>query len=328
MNITELVDPLLTKLQTWLTEFIALLPNLIIAIVVLVVAVFMARWVRKGVRHLMERVSNYSSVNSLVATVGRIAVLSAGVLVALGVVGLDGVVTGLVAGVGVAGLALGFAFQDIAANFISGFMLAIRRPIREGEIIETNDYLGQVEEINLRTTIIDTFQGQRVIVPNKEVLQNPLINYSQRKKRRIDLSCGVAYGDDLEKAEELALQTVRAIEYRDDSKDVDLYYNEFGDSSVNFVIRFWVNFSKQTDYLRAQSDSIKRLKRAYDDAGITIPFPIRTLDFGVVGGEKLNEVLPRSMYRENGEGGPGTNTESKPASDPPAQPSPEPPSQP
>ncbi|PSQ84025.1 MAG: hypothetical protein BRD44_02270, partial [Bacteroidetes bacterium QS_7_67_15] len=80
-----------------------------------------------------------------------------------------------------------------------------------------------------------------------------------------------------------------------------LYYNEFGDSSVNFVIRFWVEFTAQTDYLRAQSDSIMRLKRAYDDADVTIPFPIRTLDFGVVGGEKLNEVLPRSMYREDGE---------------------------
>lgn len=295
----EAVQQVLDKLQAWLTNLIELLPNLVVAILVFVLFVFLARLARKGLYRLMERVSDYTSVNSLIATVGRVVVLAAGLLIALGIVGLDGVVTGIVAGAGVVGLALGFAFQDIAANFLSGFMLAIRRPIREGDIIETNDYLGKVTEINLRTTIIDTFQGQQVIVPNKDVLQNPILNYSKRKQRRIDLSCGVAYGDDLEKAEEIALETVRAIEYRDESRDVDLYYNEFGDSSINFVVRFWVTFVKQTDFLAAQSDSIKRLKRAYDEAGVTIPFPIRTLDFGVVGGEKLSEVLPRSMYRDD-----------------------------
>ena len=317
----EAVQQVLDELSGWLTDFIELLPNLVVALLVFVLFVFLARLARRGSRGLMDQVSDYSSVNGLVATVVRIAVLSAGFLIALGIIGLDGVVTGIVAGVGVVGLALGFAFQDIAANFISGFMLAIRRPIREGDIIETNDHLGKVEEINLRTTHIDTFRGQQVIVPNKEVLQTPIINYSRHGMRRIDLGCGVAYGDDLEKAKEIALETVRGIEYRDESRNVDLYYNEFGDSSINFVIRFWVEFTKQTDYLRAQSDAIMRLKRAYDEADITIPFPIRTLDFGVVGGEKLNEVLPRSMYREDGEAGAraGAGTSASEASEAPPE---------
>lgn len=296
----EAVQQVVAKLNTWLTNFIELLPNLVVALLVFALFVFLARLAHKALRRLMNRVSSHGHVNSLMATMGRIAVMAVGFFLALDIVGLDDVVLTILAGVGVLGLALGFAFQDIATNFISGFLLAIRRPFREGEIIETNDYLGKVEEINLRTTILDTFQGQRVIIPNQEVLANPLINFSQRGRRRIDLSCGVAYGDDLEKAKEVAIETVESIEYRDESRDVDLYYNEFGGSSVNFVIRFWVAFTKQTDYLHAQSDSIMRLKRAYDEAGITIPFPIRTLDFGVVGGEKLNEVLPRSLYREDG----------------------------
>jgi small conductance mechanosensitive channel len=300
-GVSEMTDPLVTKLQTWLTEFVALLPNLAVALIVILVAFLMARLVQRGVRTLMESVSDYAHVNDLVSTIARIGVILAGFFIALSILKLTGVVAALLAGAGVVGLALGFAFQDIASNFISGFMLAIRRPFHDGDIIETNDYLGKVDEINLRTTVIDTFRGQRVIIPNKEVLGNPMVNYSQRGMRRIDLSCGVAYGDDLEKAKRVALETVEGIEYRDESRDVDLYYNEFGDSSVNFVIRFWVEFTAQTDYLRAQSDSIMRLKKAYDDADVTIPFPIRTLDFGVVGGEKLNEVLPRSMYREDGE---------------------------
>ncbi|PSQ81201.1 MAG: mechanosensitive ion channel protein MscS [Bacteroidetes bacterium QS_8_68_15] len=308
-----MTDPLVTKLQTWLTEFVALLPNLAVALIVILVTFLVAGLVRRGVRTLMESVSNYAHANNLVATVARIGVILTGFFIALSILKLTGVVATFLAGAGVVGLALGFAFQDIAANFISGFMLAIRRPFHEGDIVETNDYLGKVDEINLRTTIIDTFQGQRVIIPNKEVLGNPMVNYSQRGRRRIDLSCGVAYGDDLEKAKRVALETVRSIEYRDESKDVDLYYNEFGGSSVNFVIRFWVEFTAQTDYLHAQSDAVMRLKKAYDDTDVTIPFPIRTLDFGVVGGEKLNEVLPRSMYRENG-GSSGPGASASPAS--------------
>jgi small conductance mechanosensitive channel len=292
---------LVENLQSWLAGLIELLPKLGLALVVILLTFLVARLVRRGVRNVMRRVSEYEHVNNLVATIARVGLIVGGLFIALTIIELGEVVAALLAGVGVAGLALGFAFQDIAANFISGFILAIRRPFREGDILETGDHIGIVEEINLRTTIIDSFQGQRVIIPNQDVLGHPMINYSERGMRRIDLSCGVAYGDDLEKAKQVALETVENIEYREESKGVDLYYNEFGDSSVNFVVRFWVEFTKQTDYLRAQSDSIMRLKKAYDDTDLTIPFPIRTLDFGVVGGEKLNEVLPRSMYRENGD---------------------------
>jgi small conductance mechanosensitive channel len=292
---------LVENLQSWLAGLIELLPKLGLALVVILLTFLVARPVRRGVRNVMRRVSEYEHVNDLVATIARVGLIVGGLFIALTIIELGEVVAALLAGVGVVGLALGFAFQDIAASFISGFILAIRRPFREGDILETGDHIGIVEEINLRTTIIDSFQGQRVIIPNQDVLGHPMINYSERGMRRIDLSCGVAYGDDLEKAKQVALETVENIEYREDSKGVDLYYNEFGGSSVNFVVRFWVEFTKQTDYLRAQSDSIMRLKKAYDDTDLTIPFPIRTLDFGVVGGEKLNEVLPRSMYRENGD---------------------------
>jgi small conductance mechanosensitive channel len=300
-SVGDATNQLVEKLQTWLTDFIELLPSLAIALVVVALSFIVARFVRRGTRTLMGRASSYVHVNSLVATIARLAVIVGGVLIALSLVGLGELAVAAAGAAGIVGLALGFAFQDIAANFISGFMLAIRRPFCEGDILETGDHTGIVEEINLRTTIVDSFQGQRVIIPNKDVLGNPMINYSERGMRRIDLSCGVAYGDDLEKAKQVALETVENIEYREESKDVDLYYNEFGGSSVNFVVRFWVEFNKQTDYLHAQSDAMMRLKKAYDDTDITIPFPIRTLDFGVVGGEKLNEVLPRSMYRENGE---------------------------
>jgi len=112
----------------------------------------------------------------------------------LSILKLNTAVTSILAGAGIIGLALAFAFQDIAANFISGIFISFRRPLRVGDIVKVKDYMGKVEEINLRDTILRTFQGQTVIIPNKEVFQNPIENFSRLGKRRIDLWIGVSYG--------------------------------------------------------------------------------------------------------------------------------------
>jgi len=299
---------LVDKLTDWYVEFVALLPNMLIAAVILVLTIYASRLAQRAVRAAVQRVSTYKNVNNLAVSLTKGVVAAIGIFAALSVVGLGTVVATLLAGAGIAGLALGFAFQDVAANFISGVLLAVRRPFREGEIVESNGHEGTVEEVNLRATHLRTFQGQIVVIPNKQVLQAPLVNFSRTGSRRIDLACGVAYGDDLEKAKELALETIEAIEFRDEEKAVDLYYKGFGGSSIDFVVRFWVPFAKQTDYLRAQSDSIMRLKAQFEANDITIPFPIRTLDFGVVGGEKLSEALPAELF-SGGEGTAGTDAE-------------------
>lgn len=100
-------------------------------------------------------------------------------------------------------------------------------------------------------------------------------------------------GEDLQRVEDITLAAVKSIDYLRKDKPIDFYYQEFGNSSINFVVRYWVNFHKLTDYLRALSDGIKRIKVAYDKNNITIPFPIRTLDFGIKGGKTPGEVLPK-----------------------------------
>ena len=120
-------------------------------------------------------------------------------LLYLSILQLDKAVTSILAGAGIIGLALAFAFQDIAANFISGIFISFRKPIKLGDVVKINDYMGKVEQINLRDTIILTFQGQMVIIPNKDVFQSPIENYSLLGRRRLDLVVGVSYGDDLEK---------------------------------------------------------------------------------------------------------------------------------
>ena len=278
-----------------------LLPNLVIAALIVAVAVVIARLARRGMHGLLRRTSSYEQVNHLLSTIVYVVVLAVGTFIALGVIGADKAVTSLLAGAGIVGLAIGFAFQDLASNFIAGILLSIRRPFIEGDIIETADYFGTVVEVNLRSTRLRTFQGQIAIIPNAQVFQNPVENFSTGE-RRVDLRCGVAYGDDLEKAREVAINALRGLDGVDPNRPVNLYYEEFGDSSVNFVLCYWLDFRKQPDFLAAQSEGIIAVKKAFDAHGITIPFPIRTLDFGVVGGERLDEILPQRFYGdENGQ---------------------------
>lgn len=290
-NIYELITG---KLEAWLTSAIEMLPNLVLALLVVIAFYVLARVIRKFVGKALSRVTDNKTVTGLAQTLLAILVLGIGLFFALSILNLDGTVTSLLAGAGIIGLALGFAFQDIAANFIAGVLLSIRHPFGIGDIIETNGLFGTVEKLNLRNTILRTPQGQFIYVPNKVVYENPFTNYTKIGKRRIDLACGVSYGDDLEKARKIAVDTLSSLDMRDESKEVEFYYNEFGDSSINFSIRFWINFDRLPDFWGAQSEAIMALKKAYDKNDIMIPFPIRTLDFGIRGGEKLNKVMETS----------------------------------
>jgi len=296
----------LGTLRGWWHGFFEMLPNLVVAVLVVIVAAFVARLVRRVVTSLLHRATDRApqarNVVDLLATLAYLAVLAAGTFLALWMLNLDGVVTTLLAGAGVVGLALGFAFQDIASNFIAGILMAVRNPFLVGEIIETSGFMGTVQEITLRSTILDTFQGQRVILPNAKVYGEPIVNYSAHRERRVDLTCGVGYGDDLGHAQKVALAAVEALPMCRETKPVQLYYTEFGDSSINFVVRFWVDFAKQTDFLEAQSEAVKAVKAAFDREGVTIPFPIRTLDFDPNGGVDLRTALRGTGGSDDGAG--------------------------
>ena len=294
-TIGEAASGALVTLREWWDGFFELLPNLVLAVLIVIAAAFVARLVRGLVARVLHRAADRApqtkNVVDLLATIVYIAVLAAGTFVALSVLKLDGVVTTLLAGAGVVGLALGFAFQDIASNFIAGILMAIRNPFLVGEIIETNGYTGFVREISLRSTVVHTFQGQKVILPNAKVFGDPIVNFSALGERRIDLSCGVGYGDDLGHAQSVALEAVKSMDGLMEGKPVQLYYTEFGDSSINFTVRFWVRYQAHPDFLDAQSEAIKAIKTAFDRNGVTIPFPIRTLDFDPNGGVALRAAL-------------------------------------
>lgn len=294
----DAVSLMTDKLQGWFEALVLSLPNLLVAVLILVLFWLLAKAIRSGVRRGLNHTPLASPIRNLITAAVGVAVLATGFFIALGALGLDKTVTSLLAGVGILGLALGFAFQSIAANFIAGIFLSFRQPFSVGDIIETNSFFGTVQEINLRSTVLQKPEGQIVRIPNSEVFESPIVNYSTLGRRRVDLGVGVSYGDDLAKAKELAVAAVEGVEGRLETRDVELFYEEFGDSSINFVVRFWITFSRQPEYLEARSQALQRIKTAFDENGITIPFPIRTLDFGIVGGEKLSETLSPELFRK------------------------------
>ncbi len=143
--------------------------------------------------------------------------------------------------------------------------------------------------IDMRTVRLRTVQGNRVLLPNKEVYNGALTNFTETPHRRIDLEVGVAYGDDLKLAKEVCEEAISALACTLVERGVDVFYTGFGDSSINFEARFWINFSRQRDFVSARSEAVIAIKQALDANGLHIPFPIRTLDFGArdVGGWEL-----------------------------------------
>jgi small conductance mechanosensitive channel len=313
MNLDVTWALLARKLAGWSRAFILALPNFLLAVATVVAFWLLARAARNLVRRLLHRVSHSEQVTYLLAQMVYIAVLTAGTFIALGILGLQKTVASLLAGAGIVGLALGFAFQDIAANLMAGVYLSVRRPFRRGHLIKAQDFFGIVQEVNLRWTELLTQQGQLVLIPNKQVFENPIMNYTIRGTRRVDISLGVSYGDDLEKARSIALEAVTSLPGRMPDRPAEMFYEEFAESSIDFTLRFWIPFQTQKDYMAARSEAIIAIKKAFDAAGIQIPFPTRTLDFAVRGGETLTEVL-----KEAGDPGNPGQTSQKADSRPPA----------
>lgn len=290
-DLNNAVELLWSKLEAWGAQIVLMLPNIFVALVLLIVTFYVAGFVRDWLGKFINKFSHSAALNNLVLTLLHIGMLMIGFFFVLSVLNLDRVVISLLAGVGIIGLALGFAFQDIAANFISGVIIAVQKPFGVGDMIETNDYFGNIERITLRTIDIRQTTGELVRLPNKMVFENPLTNFSIYGTRRIDLEVGVSYAEDLEQVQQVVTEALQDVKNRVKTRDIEVMFDAFGDSSINFKARFWVSYSRQVDYVSAKSDAIIKIKKAFDANDILIPFPIRTLDFGIKGGEKLSEEL-------------------------------------
>ena len=279
------------KLEHWLVETIKLIPNLIVAFITLLCFIFIANIGAKLFTNLSNKIVESNEVTSLLASIVKVAIATIGFFVALDFIGLQGTVTSLLAGAGILGLAIGFAFQDMTENLISGITMSIRKPFKIGDIVKSNDVMGTIVKINLRNTLVETFSGQHVMIPNKMVFRNILTNYSRKGQRRIEIPVGISYADCPEKAAQVITSALNKKPYISNREDTAVYATDFADSSVNLLVWFWIDYPGEYDYMQTKTDGLITIKDALTQADIMIPFPIRTLDFAVKGGQSLSSVI-------------------------------------
>ena len=286
MEVAALFEKMFVTLRRWLETFVEMLPNILVAVLVLILFGYGSRWIGRLVRKVLGQVITHHALSDLLGTIARVLTVITGLIIALGLLQLDKTVTSLLAGVGVIGLALGFAFQDIAANFMSGFIMAIKRPFEVGDLVEVGGQNGIVQRLELRATLLTTLQGLSVIIPNKDIFQHPIINYTRTGDRRLDLTVGVAYHTSLAQAREVALAAVHDVPGRNPEREPAVFFTDFGDMAIRLTVHLWLTEADDISYLTARSRAIEAIKAAFDAHGIAVPFTLPTLDIGATPGPK------------------------------------------
>lgn len=277
---SEAWNKMIEKLNSWVDSFILNIPNFVIALLVFTISLLLSRYVSKLALKLMDKSRLQESMKNLISKVVSIVVVLLGLFLVLGILDLGKTLNAILAGAGVVGLAVGLALQGALANTYSGIVLAYIKQLKFGDWVETNGFEGEVVDLDLRSVTLKQPDNNLVYIPNKLVVENPIKNFSTTAQSRVILNCGVAYSSNLEFVRDLVLETIAGnFEAVEEKKDIIFLYNEFGDSSINFEVRFWIDSTSALEVARAKTDAMICIKKAFDENNITIPFPIRTLDF-------------------------------------------------
>lgn len=264
----------LTPVETIISNIIIFIPKLIIAVIILLATLWVAKMGYNYVQHYTQKRRVDSEVSLLLARITQISILVLGTIWALSAVDFN--VTGFVAGLGIVGFTVGFALKDVAENFVAGILLLIQQPFSIGDAVEAGGFSGTVNNIEIRSTTIRTFDGLLVIIPNAQIYGNPITNFSRVPQRRIKVDVGVGYDTDLNKATDILLEVVNRLPGILDEPAPFVVFNEFGDSSINASVYFWIKM-EEVGFFDSVDGVIKGIKVAFEREGIDIPYPIRTL---------------------------------------------------
>ena len=245
-----------------------LLINLLGAIAILVIGFWAAKRVKSLIQTQMVKRDIDAMLASFFSSIGHILFLAFIIIAALNQLGVQ--TTSLIAIIGAAGLAIGLALQDSLSNFAAGVMIIILRPFKTGDFIEAGGVSGVVEGIQIFSTQMRTGDNKTIIVPNASITGGSIINYSTKDTRRIDLVFGIGYDDDIKKAKQILEQIIAADERILKDPEAVVAVSELADSSVNFVVRPWVN---SDDYWAVRFDLLETVKLKFDEEKISIPYP-------------------------------------------------------
>ena len=275
----NLPAPLRDQLEGYATGFWAVLPQLVLSLLFILFVWAVARIVKWVLPRTLRRARMRRALVDVVMMLLTVGIWLMGTLIAV-TIAFPTITPGkALTALGVGGVAIGFAFKDVFENFLAGVLLLLREPFSIDDYIDCEDIEGQVEEITIRDTHVRQTDGQLVVAPNAMFFKNRVTIRTARDVRRTTVICGVAYGEDVDRAREVIAEAVRGVDaVRDDLRDVEIFAQEFADSAINFEVTWWTG-SRPIDIRVSRDKVISAVKRALDEAGIEIPFPYRTLTF-------------------------------------------------
>lgn len=265
MDMQSIVDLLSTKIPVVGIT----VGNVITALIVIIVGYFVTAIISKYVRKVMIKAKLAEILAEFTYRIVKVILLIFVFSIAIGFLGVD-VGAALVSISVVFGLVFGLAFQDVLGNLTAGFMIAITKPFKKGDYVDVAGLSGSIANVGISITTLITLDNKRVIIPNSKVWGAPIINYTALKTRRIDMSVGISYSDDINKAITVAMNILK--NHKDVLKDPApmVAVDELADSSVNLIIRPWV---KTGDYWTTKWEITQKIKELFDKEGISIPFP-------------------------------------------------------
>lgn len=260
------IEVLQGKLSGWLSNLIRLLPNMVLAAIVIILFFFCARLVRRLITNLLFKKASHTTIVSLLSNVIYVAIILIGIFIALDLLHLEKTISSLLAGAGIIGLALGFAFQDLTANFISGLFIILRKPFEIGHLVDTNGFTGIVEDIQLRSTTLRTTQGLHIMLPNKEIFQKALTNYSLSGRRRIDVVLTLPSTVHPEDVKKKIFDVLKSRPVIEDEKNIQIFLTDFNGDTVKLEVWCWIDNCKQDLLPETKDDLIKNIQDVLKNA--------------------------------------------------------------
>lgn len=270
---------LLSSVEGIISGTIASLPQIFAALVIVMLTWAVAKFARWLIGKIAGSGRMRRSLREVLGMLASTGVWLGGALIAITVAFPSVTPAKALTALGLGSVAIGFAFKDVFENFLAGLLILLREPFKLGDFVECDGVEGTVENITIRDTRIRQTDGQLVVAPNAQLFKSPVTVRTNRDFRRTSILCGVAYGESADDAREIILKAVRTVDsVRDDVRDVQVFAQNFGASSIDFEIAWWTG-SRPVDIRASRDEVIRAVKRALDEAGVEIPFPYRTLTF-------------------------------------------------
>lgn len=276
VDVSQAIDVVSSSVKTLWKDFLARSPLIVAGVLALVLTALISKLVTAIGSRVAQRSGLRISLQDLLLQLLTIGVWIAGLLVAAVII-FPGMTPGKALTVlGLGSVAIGFAFKDIFENFFAGILILWKYPFDRGDFIKSGEIEGRIEDITIRMTMVRQVNGELIVAPNAMLFKNPVDVLTSKPIRRTTILCGVAYDVDLDRAQAVLREAVEGCETVRKERDVEIFAQEFADSSINFEVTWWTG-SKPFDTRESRDEVVRAVKRALDKAGIEIPFPQRTL---------------------------------------------------